>query len=923
MRTAAKARGVGVEEVDILQGGAEHDLLRPAVYARLLRRAKASRYRAVVAGVLCESFSLLRLRVKRAAAAGAAPTLARSREQPEGQSGVTAKQRQYLRRHNTIVDRTIRIAEAVVAAGGEYVIENPADRGDTGSKLFRWRWRKHVPLWLMPGIERLKRRTKGIAVTFPQCRLGGSFQKWTTLLASPRAAGRLAHLGLLECTHQSHSRVAVGHAATQAAEYPALMAETMAAAALDEEAPKLTQQLGNARAAELLERSFVKNDEQSDDDVLSDSGDDAEGPANWTAAVAALPAWWPEREDILSEATQQHLERELAYTSRRRSEAASRVELMRRPLPEPCPPVEVPTVETEEYEWPTGAPAGPIAIEQLYAPGVYEGIRSWLAAAAAVLKAWQRGEMAEPLQPLVIREAEQPCWARGVVWDASDPRDCKPVRCTTRADPPQSSMNSGFFDTWAAELGWLDMDMVEQVATGVVGRAECEKDTVLMIHHTGVKKNFKTFEDSVRADSAEERGWISRPYEHLPFVPCRLVAKNVAEQRKWKLDADTGELTEGVKLRVTTDDSAEAEADGFAPASHNNSLPREEWPDTTLPGPRTLAEAVAIVKAAARRLGLDRRELEAERIALWALDLSDAFRSLPGQRAEHWQHCFAWLDGVRVDVRCIFGSAHMVGLFQRVTTFVLAVVARRIASYDDERPYSRERRRWMEVRERELGGVQRCDYQQIYLDDGMGLTVLGRGESATSAEGEPESRAEAHLRIACETFIEAGWGVQRTKVQIGYTIDPLGLTVTTEGRGALACPEVKRQGMLRDIRAQLQPPVVKTTSRSARKRRQQRGGAAATVAREDVERLVGRCLHLAMVEPGAAPYLQPMYRMREARRATAAKNGRRVMVRPKRLAVAGDKPGQVAYRESLLWWEARLTEGLVVPLAPRAHFPTL
>ena len=120
----------------------------------------------------------------------------------------------------------------------------------------------------------------------------------------------------------------------------------------------------------------------------------------------------------------------------------------------------------------------------------------------------------------------------------------------------------------------------------------------------------------------------------------------------------------------------------------------------------------------------------------------------------------------------------------------------------------------------------------------------------------------------------------------------MGLSITTEGRGALACPEVKRQGMLHDIQAQLQPAVVKTTSRSARRRRQIRGGAAATVPREDVERLVGRCLHLAMVEPGAAPYLQPMYRMREARRATASSSGQRIMVRPKRLAVAGDKPGQ-------------------------------
>ena len=123
------------------------------------------------------------------------------------------------------------------------------------------------------------------------------------------------------------------------------------------------------------------------------------------------------------------------------------------------------------------------------------------------------------------------------------------------------------------------------------------------------------------------------------------------------------------------------------PGSHNNTLPRDEWPCTQLPGPKTLAEAVAIVKAASRRLGLDRAALSHERVALWALDLSDAFRSLAGQRAEKWQHCFVWVDGVRVDDRCVFGSAHMVGVFQRVTTFVLAIVAVRIAEYDAQHPY--------------------------------------------------------------------------------------------------------------------------------------------------------------------------------------------------------------------------------------------
>ena len=117
--------------------------------------------------------------------------------------------------------------------------------------------------------------------------------------------------------------------------------------------------------------------------------------------------------------------------------------------------------------------------------------------------------------------------------------------------------------------------MVEQVATGVVGRAACEKDTVLMLHHTGVRKNFQAFATSVEADTAGARQWISEAYADLPYVPCRLVAKNVTEQRKWKFSDDTGELQEAIKLRVTTDDGAEAGEPGVAPASHNNSLPRE------------------------------------------------------------------------------------------------------------------------------------------------------------------------------------------------------------------------------------------------------------------------------------------------------------------------------------------------------------
>ena len=188
--------------------------------------------------------------------------------------------------------------------------------------------------------------------------------------------------------------------------------------------------------------------------------------------------------------------------------------------------------EGATYAWPRGAPARPIAIEQLYEPGKYDAVRVWLSSAQEALRAWQRGEAAAPLEPLVIREEEQPEWARGLVWDTTDPADCKPAASTTQSDPPHSSMNVKFFDEWAAKLEWKDLDMVKQVAAGVVGRAACEKETVLMLHHTGVRKNFQAFADSVEADTAEERKWISSAYTDLPYVPCRLVAKNVAEQRK-------------------------------------------------------------------------------------------------------------------------------------------------------------------------------------------------------------------------------------------------------------------------------------------------------------------------------------------------------------------------------------------------------
>ena len=46
--------------------------------------------------------------------------------------------------------------------------------------------------------------------------------------------------------------------------------------------------------------------------------------------------------------------------------------------------------------------------------------------------------------------------------------------------------------------------------------------------------------------------------------------------------------------------------------------------------------------------GLHLSKSQIERVALWAIDLSDAYRKLGVQRSELWQQCFIWADGVRV-----------------------------------------------------------------------------------------------------------------------------------------------------------------------------------------------------------------------------------------------------------------------------------
>eukprot|EP00965_Chrysotila_dentata_P039626 1317233-Pleurochrysis_carterae.AAC.1 len=62
----------------------------------------------------------------------------------------------------------------------------------------------------MPDIVALKSDTSANALTLPQCALGATSQKYTTLLVSPGLSPSLQSLSNLRCQHSTHASMAGG-----------------------------------------------------------------------------------------------------------------------------------------------------------------------------------------------------------------------------------------------------------------------------------------------------------------------------------------------------------------------------------------------------------------------------------------------------------------------------------------------------------------------------------------------------------------------------------------------------------------------------------------------------------------------------------------------------------------------------------------
>ena len=126
--------------------------------------------------------------------------------------GLSPHELEQLRVADVLRDITLGLAELACRAGGSFIIENPVHRGgdDISNPWFQAKWGDHVSWWCHPDVQAFATRMNAQWVTFPQCALGGKFQKLTTFLLSPDLSHLASFLGGLQCRHRHHDSVARG-----------------------------------------------------------------------------------------------------------------------------------------------------------------------------------------------------------------------------------------------------------------------------------------------------------------------------------------------------------------------------------------------------------------------------------------------------------------------------------------------------------------------------------------------------------------------------------------------------------------------------------------------------------------------------------------------------------------------------------------
>jgi hypothetical protein len=175
-------RGTGLKvnttEMDVLRGGARHDLLGKARQKRLLKKISEGEFVLVVSSPPCGTFSRARHANRRG------PRPVRSKVFPRGFPWLQGRTKKHVKEANELVDFTVRAFTAQhLTNPGLTLLEHPEDLGKVSGDF-------PGSIWQLPGIRALGAEEGVVTCAVNQADYGTSYPKPTRLL------GRLPGLEL-------------------------------------------------------------------------------------------------------------------------------------------------------------------------------------------------------------------------------------------------------------------------------------------------------------------------------------------------------------------------------------------------------------------------------------------------------------------------------------------------------------------------------------------------------------------------------------------------------------------------------------------------------------------------------------------------------------------------------------------------------
>ena len=701
--SAATRLGAVAVDIDILIHPSMDLGNREYVDSIILDMAKVRRPRVSI-DVKCNLFSVARFKP------GGARVL-RRRSTNGAIHDLSDKERTDLTESDAFVDAAVRVATAASASGGSFIIENAADRGGCDlNPLFDLMWADHFPLWMDPRITQLVTDTGAIYATFPQCALGGEFQKWTTVLMSPDLSPLASYLNSLGCSHTDHARVARGFDANGASEgaaaavYPPRMCLMWAQALTRPEA--MWQESDLLRCWEMGSPEKLR--------ILESLKTWKEGPALQRAETErprskvgdfSMQRLMPERNEVIRLLPLASVELEDATVKSRPHWFQRRFE------------------EGINWDW---RPKG-CADTLFTVRSDWFDMKHWLSQAVTALEAKIEGVPCTPPADKIISilrlEPEARALAPWATWGKYEQAPV-PIAVLIMAGElsGEDAADQGICKRFYEEMRKVDpdTDIIDEYLNGGLEDESTAEDIYLSFHHNTCDDFMDEFTEMMDLDV--ELGYLRSFEGGVPCVPFRTPPKGMLEQ--------------GRKRRMITDHAYP----NRSVRSNNGKVDLADQPDLKLSSGLEFGRDVAILASAGVPVRVYKR------------DGLRAYRQARTLALDWLRNGTIWKGGAYIDVRVNFGGKASPGKFSRWYKIPVREAMRRIRKFDAEHPPTDPKLlAWLRERGVALGDEQAVMGILIqYIDDTLGASF------DDAIEGSSLTRAQHHMKIFDDTFDEAG-----------------------------------------------------------------------------------------------------------------------------------------------------------------------